>query len=166
MPSRKRAKGKARKALARVTQNDGQHVRTNPNRRSSVIDFEKGRDENGGIMCHHGCSAPSWGDVCGHFLVQFATCLKSSFGKVKEMPGKIPHLRAIACFTIIIGYFEKRGLLEVCKDESQRPWIRSYLTTLGTHHLLQEEAQFATLAFTNVPHYEMAATIALCLLKV
>jgi len=107
--------------------------------------------------------------------VQFETCLKSVFTKVKEMPGKIPHLRAIACFTIIIGNFEKNGLLRMCKDDTKRDWIQKYLATLGTYHLLKsdEEKGSTSLAFassstssTNLPHYEMAATISIVLLKI
>ena len=93
------------------------------------------------------------------------------------MPGKIPHLRAIACFTIIIGNFEKNGLLRMCKDDTKRDWIQKYLATLGTYHLLKAEdaTQFSpsSLAFassssssTNLPHYEMAATISIVLLKI
>jgi len=41
MPSRKRAKGKARKALARVTSNGGQVVRQHPDDYSSLINFDK-----------------------------------------------------------------------------------------------------------------------------
>jgi len=109
------------------------------------------------------------------FIVQFETCLKSVFTKVKEMPGKIPHLRAIACFTIIIGNFEKNGLLRMCKDDTKRDWIQKYLATLGTYHLLKsdEEKGSTSLAFassstssTNLPHYEMAATISIVLLKI
>jgi len=109
------------------------------------------------------------------FIVQFETCLKSVFTKVKEMPGKIPHLRAIACFTIIIGNFEKNGLLRMCKDDTKRDWIQKYLATLGTYHLLRadETSQSSTsLAFastsssSNLPHYEMAATISIVLLKI
>ena len=90
------------------------------------------------------------------------------------MPGKIPHLRAIACFTIIIGNFEKNGLLRMCKDDTKRDWIQKYLATLGTYHLLRadETHQSTSLAFasntssTNLPHYEMAATISIVLLKI
>jgi len=109
------------------------------------------------------------------FIVQFETCLKSVFTKVKEMPGKIPHLRAIACFTIIIGNFEKNGLLRMCKDDTKRDWIQKYLATLGTYHLLRadEEKGSTSLAFaspssssSSLPHYEMAATISIVLLKI
>ena len=94
------------------------------------------------------------------------------------MPGKIPHLRAIACFTIIIGNFEKNGLLRMCKDDTKRDWIQKYLATLGTYHLLRAEAtatqSSSSLAFasptssssTTMPHYEMAATISIVLLKI
>jgi len=112
------------------------------------------------------------------FIVQFETCLKSVFTKVKEMPGKIPHLRAIACFTIIIGNFEKNGLLRMCKDDTKRDWIQKYLATLGTYHLLRADETKAnqsstSLAFaspssssSSLPHYEMAATISIVLLKI
>jgi len=91
------------------------------------------------------------------------------------MPGKIPHLRAIACFTIIIGNFEKNGLLRMCKDDTKRDWIQKYLATLGTYHLLRadEEKGSTSLAFaspssssSSLPHYEMAATISIVLLKI
>jgi len=91
------------------------------------------------------------------------------------MPGKIPHLRAIACFTIIIGNFEKNGLLRMCKDDTKRDWIQKYLATLGTYHLLRadETPQSTSLAFASptsssstLPHYEMAATISIVLLKI
>ena len=93
------------------------------------------------------------------------------------MPGKIPHLRAIACFTIIIGNFEKNGLLRMCNDDKKRDWIQKYLATLGTYHLLRADETTATqsstsLAFasssssSSLPHYEMAATISIVLLKI
>lgn len=94
------------------------------------------------------------------------------------MPGKIPHLRAIACFTIIIGNFEKNGLLRMCKDDTKRDWIQKYLATLGTYHLLRADETKAnqsstSLAFaspssssSSLPHYEMAATISIVLLKI
>jgi len=109
------------------------------------------------------------------FIVQVETCLKSVFTKVKEMPGKIPHLRAIACFTIIIGNFEKNGLLRMCKDDTKRDWIQKYLATLGTYHLLKSDESntqsstslaFASSSSSTMPHYEMAATISIVLLKI
>jgi len=91
------------------------------------------------------------------------------------MPGKIPHLRAIACFTIIIGNFEKNGLLRMCKDDTKRDWIQKYLATLGTYHLLKSDESntqsstslaFASSSSSTMPHYEMAATISIVLLKI
>ena len=185
MPSRKRAKGKARKALARVTQHGGQHVRQSF---TSLINFNPSKEEeDGNLICHHGCIAPSCasgGDEA--FMMEFETCLTNTFARVKEMSqGKIPHLRPIACFTIIIGILEKKGLLdnnEMKKDMSKRNWIQQYLATLGTQHLLlssvsSSSSSSSTLAArsstvsssssssSTTPHYDMAATIALCLLK-
>lgn len=149
------------------------------------------------ILSYSGCIAPSaltlsssstsdsssstLCSMANTFIVQFETCLKSVFTKVKEMPGKIPHLRAIACFTVIIGNFEKNGLLRMCKDDTKRDWIQKYLATLGTYHLLRADemrtnattqSSSSSLAFassssssTTFPHYEMAATISTVLLK-
>ena len=96
MPSRKRAKGKARKALARVTQHGGQHVRQSF---TSLINFSPSKEEeSGNLICHHGCIAPSCasgGDEA--FMMEFETCLTNTFARVKEMSGKIPHSFCFYC---------------------------------------------------------------------
>mmetsp|Transcript_10574 Transcript_10574/g.23409 ORF Transcript_10574/g.23409 Transcript_10574/m.23409 type:complete len:258 (-) Transcript_10574:31-804(-) len=151
MPSRKRSKGKARKAKA--PNDDGEQQQGRQEREQQVqhhsIPGQLLSELSIVRRCDHGCPRPPDGDVCSKFVVAFEDSMRVEF----ENGDHSLVMAAVMVSSETINIDSR-----VWKDAVIRERLRSYLVSIGTDSLLNGNMTKAMVHAITIIMLELSTT--------